>query len=52
MAGREQKAREEKFKNAIQDKIGATVDTTDPEKQVSLLKCLHHTDKQKQMHVV
>ena len=31
-----------KFKDAIQDKIGATVDTTDPEKQLSVLNASLH----------
>ena len=42
MAGREQKAKEGKFKDAIQDKIGATVDTTDLEKQLSVLNASLH----------
>ena len=53
MAGREQKAREGKWnggfapygyrlENAIQDKIGATVDTTDLEKQLSVLNASLH----------
>ena len=34
--------KEEKFKDAIQDKIGATVDTTDLEKQLSVLNASFH----------
>ena len=34
--------KEEKFKDAIQDKIGATVDTTDLEKQLSVLNASLH----------
>lgn len=34
--------KEGKFKDAIQDKIGATVDTTDLEKQLSVLNASLH----------